>query len=141
MAGLVQRHVFNSVFSDSSIFGIYGTSPPEAAEPLVDAIVTEAINMAGPMKEGELRRAKNGLKSAVFMQLESRALLLEDIGRQVITHNKVRSPFEIAELIDQVTEEDVIRVAQKMLSTTPSIVAAGDLSTMPRYDVICGKFK
>jgi len=131
---------FNSVFSDSSIFGIYGTCGPEYAEELAAVVVDEALKMAGPMKDGELRRAKNQLKSAVFMQLESRNLLLEDIGRQVIVYNKVRSPYEIAEQIDRVTQEDVIRVAQKMLKTTPSVVTAGDLSTMPRYDIICQKF-
>jgi len=97
--------------------------------------------MAGPVREEELNRAKNQLKSALFMQLESRSLLLDDIGRQMLIYNKVQSPQEIAQIIDKVTDKDIIRVATQMLKTNPSMAAAGDLSKVPRYDDISNEFK
>lgn len=132
---------FNSIFADSAIFGIYGTAKPEEAAHLVSILSQEATRMAGPVDPEELQRAKNALKSSVFMQLESRFLQLEDLGRQVITYGKVDTPEQIASLIDQVTAADITRVASDMLDTTPSVAAYGDLTYLPRYDAIAKAFK
>jgi processing peptidase subunit alpha len=131
---------FNSINSDSSLFGIYGTSNAENSAQLADVIVDEYAKAASaPCGEQELVRAKNALKSAVYMQLESRAMALDDVGRQLLTYNKVNSPHYIAQLIDKVSPQDITRVAQKMLKTQPTIAAAGDLSFLPRYDQITQK--
>jgi len=127
---------FNSIFTDSALFGIYGSSVPDKAKNLVDAMTKEFIRMTGPVEEQELGRAKSQLKSAIFMQLESRVLKLEDIGRQIMTYGKVQSPEELCKLIDQVTSEDLQRVATNMLKTPLSVAAIGDLSSTPRYDII-----
>jgi len=132
---------FTSIHSDSSLFGFYGTCDPTKAPELVDTLVEESKKMAGEVGEVELQRAKNQLKSAVFMQLESRSLLLDDMGRQLLTYNKVQTPQEIGKLIDQVSQGDIVRVAEKMLQTNPSVAAAGDLSHLPRYDNIVNKLK
>jgi processing peptidase subunit alpha len=127
---------FNSIFSDSSLSGFYGMCAPNDAGALAEVLVVEAKKMAGPVDSVELDRAKKQLKSAVYMQLESRALQLEDIGRQVVTYGEVKSPDAIASQIDQVTEADIQGVAAKMLKTQPAIAAYGNLSYLPRYDVI-----
>jgi processing peptidase subunit alpha len=132
---------FNSIFTDSSLFGIYATCAPEKAKNLVDSISKEALNMAGPVRADELSRAKSQLKSAIYMQLESRALKLEDIGRQVMTYGRVQTPQQICQLIDSVNSEDIQRVAKKMLSTPLSLAAFGDLAHLPRYDLIQRSFK
>ena len=38
------------------------------------------------VKDEELQRAKRGALSSVLMNLESRAVLAEDIGRQILTY-------------------------------------------------------
>ena len=132
---------FNSIFSDSSLFGIYATCFPDKSKNLIDTISKEAMNMAGPVKAEELARAKAQLKSAVYMQLESRQLKLEDIGRQVAIYGRIQSPKQITALIDGVQAEDIQRVAKNMLSSPLSIAAMGDLSYLPRYDQIQRNFK
>lgn len=132
---------FNLIFSDSSLFGTYGTCAPNVAGHLVNVISQEAVKMAGPVDATELLRAKNQLKSGVFFQLESRGLQLEDIGRQVITYNKFQTPQQIAEQIDAITEEDIRRVASNLLKTAPSVAAFGDCSFLPRYETIADHFK
>jgi len=131
---------FNSINTDSSLFGIHGTSSPEYAEQLAYTLTEECAKMSvADITPTEVMRARNQLKAAVFMQLESRALLMDDVGRQLLTYNSVKSAPELAQLIDAVTADDLRRVAVKMLSTKPTICAAGDLSKLPSYDQIVQK--
>lgn len=132
---------FNSIFTDSSLFGIYGTSLPDKSSKLVDVMTRELIRMSGPVDATELRRAKNQLRSAVYMQLESRTLKLEDVGRQVMTYGKVQTPADISAQIEAVQADDIQRVAKAMLQTPLSVAAAGDLSHLPRYEQIQRAFK
>jgi processing peptidase subunit alpha len=131
---------FNTIFNDSSLFGFYGTCAPQESSQLAALLTEQALEMAGPVAPVELSRAKNQLKSAVYMQLESDALQLEDIGRQVLTYDTVKSPHEISALIDEVTEADIKRVATNMLSTNPSICAYGNVSYVPRFETIAASF-
>lgn len=55
----------------------------------------------------ELQRAKNALKSSIWMNLESRAVVLEDIGRQFIMSGKVMSGEELCRKVDAVTSQDI----------------------------------
>lgn len=132
---------FNSIFDDSSLFGIYGSCAPQDAAHLVNVISQEALNTSEAVDATELSRAKNQLRSAVLMQLEQRGMQFEDIGRQVSTYGEVRSPTQICAQIDAVTEKDIRGVAAKMLATTPSVAAYGNLSALPRYDVIARSFQ
>jgi processing peptidase subunit alpha len=127
---------FNSIFNDSSLFGIYATCTPEKLKLVCEALIAELKKCTGSFTPIEVTRGKQQLKSAVHMQLASRSLRLEDIGRQVMTYGKIQTPEEISNLIEKVTEQDLQRVAQKMLATPPSIAAIGDLSHLPRYDQI-----
>jgi processing peptidase subunit alpha len=132
---------FNSIHTDSGLFGIYGNSVAEKSDAMVDVIVKELHRMSGPVDAAELNRAKSLLKSSVFMQLESRNFKLEDIGRQLMTYGKVQTQQELAQLIDSVQPEDIQRVAKRMLSTPPTIAAAGNLRYIPSYDKIAKQFK
>lgn len=144
---VLQRHgwiesalSFNSIFADSSLFGIYGTAAPQHSAQLVDAISQAAATMGGQVGDVELSRAKNQLKSAVHMQLETRGLQLEDAGRQLMIYGRIKSAKEMCAEIDAVTSADIQRTAQAMLKTTPSVAAFGDLSYLPRYDVVAKRF-
>ena len=89
------------------------------------------------MSDIELERAKNMLKSMMFMQLESRLVLCEDIARQFVTYGKRDSPLEYVQKIEKVTAEDIMRVAQRMFEKPPAVGAVGhNLSTLPKFELI-----
>jgi processing peptidase subunit alpha len=132
---------FHSIFTDSSLFGIYGTCLPDKAGALADVMSKELLRMTGPIDAVELSRAKNQLRSAIYMQLESRALKLEDTGRQVITYGKVQTAQELSAVIESVTVADLQRVAAALLKTPVTIAATGDLTSLPRYEQIQRAFK
>lgn len=63
------------------------------------------------VKPIELSRAKNMLKSMMYMQLESRLVLCEDIARQFVTYGKRESPISISsKVIHRKTRHYLIRL-------------------------------
>ncbi|XP_002736805.2 mitochondrial-processing peptidase subunit alpha-like, partial [Saccoglossus kowalevskii] len=124
-------------YEDSGIFCIHASANPAMLKELVEIIVKEFVNMAGNVEFMELCRAKTQLKSMLMMNLESRPIVFEDVGRQVLAMGYRKPPEEFCRLIDSVTEDDIIRVATRMLRTKPSVAAMGDLKKMPDFVDIC----
>lgn len=130
---------FDSIFSDTSIFGIRGSSKPEEGKELVDVLCTELTNMTQVSAE-ELDRAKALMKEGLLMQIETRAARFEDAGRQLLTYNKIKSIEELCSSIDAVSAADVQRVATNLLKTKLSFAAYGNLLKVPRYDQVAKRF-
>lgn len=70
------------------------------------------------------------------MNLESRPILFEDIGRQVLTYGARTPPEVLIQQIDAVTAKDLNDAASAMLKSPPSVVVYGDTTCVPRYDLI-----
>lgn len=82
---------FHHIYTDSSLFGLFasfvpspggrhGNSPTQLLPHLVHQL---SLLLYRPVPTSELNRAKNQLKSSLVMALESRAVEVEDLGRQV----------------------------------------------------------
>uniref|UniRef100_A0A8C1M8K5 Mitochondrial-processing peptidase subunit alpha n=1 Tax=Cyprinus carpio TaxID=7962 RepID=A0A8C1M8K5_CYPCA len=99
-------------------------------------ITREFIQMTGTAGEMELERAKTQLKSMLMMNLESRPVIFEDVGRQVLATGKRKLPHELCELISNVTASDIKRVTTKMLRSKPAVAALGELTELPSYEDI-----
>ena len=63
----------------------------------------------------EFNRAKSQLKSMLMMNLESRPVIFEDLARQVLAQGHREEPEKYIQKINQVTPQDIQRVAEKML--------------------------
>lgn len=81
---------FHHIYTDSSLIGLFASclppttrrakSPSQVLPHLVHQI---SLLLHEPIKPAELSKAKNQLKSSLVMALESRAVEVEDLGRQV----------------------------------------------------------
>nr|XP_054769896.1 mitochondrial-processing peptidase subunit alpha-like isoform X1 [Lytechinus pictus] len=120
-------------YEDSGIFCIQASSHPSMVRELIEVIVREFVYMAGRVEEVELCRAKRQLQSMLMMNLESRPVVFEDIGRQVLATGTRKHPREYVELIEKVTAADIKRVASRMLQSQPSVAALGDLTKLPDH--------
>ena len=77
------------------------------------------------------------LKCNVLTQLESRLVLFEDIGRQILTYGKREDAATMCAKIDAVTKEDIRRVVQKAMKKPPTLATVGiDIKNVPRVDEI-----
>lgn len=131
----------NSSYEDTGLFYIQSSSDPSQLKNLVDIVIHEFKNIAeGAMSRDELARAKRQLISMLWLNLEIRPIVFEDIARQVLSSGYRRQPKQLIKKIESVTEEDIKRVASKMLKTTPAVACLGDLKNMPSYEYISSKF-
>ncbi|XP_072016851.1 LOW QUALITY PROTEIN: mitochondrial-processing peptidase subunit alpha-like [Amphiura filiformis] len=126
----------NHAYEDGGLFCIQASAHPSKLKDVVEALVKEFVNLTAPISDVELSRAKRQLQSMLMMNLESRAIVFEDIGRQVLSNNERKQPEEYIDLIGKVTVEDIQRVAFRMLHSKPSVAAVGDLKMLPNYEDI-----
>jgi len=127
---------YNHAYGDSGIFCIHASSHPSQIAELVDVITREFVGMAGIIQESELARAKTQLQSMLLMNLESRPVVFEDIGRQVLATGIRKRPEEFMEKIRAIKAEDIQWVASRMLRSIPSVAALGNLKRLPDYQSI-----
>ena len=132
--------VFNSFYSGTGLFGVYGAAPPSSMGALVAAVVDELKKMGASITGEELSRAKNQLTSSLLMNLESRPVLFEDIGRQTLVYGSRVPPEQLVEEIAAVSAADISSVTTMMLKSPPSIAVYGDATSVPRYDLIAKQF-
>jgi processing peptidase subunit alpha len=64
------------------------------------------------LNQVEVNRAKNQLRSSLLMNLESRMVELEDLGRQVQVHGHKVPVLEMTRKIDELTVDDLRKVAR-----------------------------
>lgn len=130
----------NASYEDSGLFYIQSSSEPAQLKNLVDIVINEFNNIAqGPMYKEELARAKKQLISMLWLNLEIRPIVFEDIARQVLSTGFRRQPKQLIEKIERVSEEDIRRVASKMLTKPPTVACLGNLKNLPPYDYIKSK--
>ena len=122
---------YNHAYVDAGLFCIHASCHPSQLRDLVNVIVKETFDMMNKIPEIELKRAKAQLQSMLLMNLEARPVVFEDVARQVLASGFRRSPRFYINKINDVTAEDVIQVATKMLRSKPAVAALGDIKQLP----------
>ncbi|KIW64489.1 hypothetical protein PV04_09418 [Phialophora macrospora] len=112
---------FNHSYTDSGLFGIAGACEPGRVGHMVDVICRElqALTLESGFSSlnlAEVNRAKNQLRFSLLMNLESRLVELEDLGRQVQVHGRKVGVKEMCEKIDALTVDDLRRVATQIFT-------------------------
>ncbi|OAP62866.1 hypothetical protein AYL99_02093 [Fonsecaea erecta] len=112
---------FNHSYTDSGLFGIAGACEPGRVGHMVDVICRElqALTLESGFSSlniAEVNRAKNQLRFSLLMNLESRLVELEDLGRQVQVHGRKVGVKEMCEKIDALTVADLRRVATQIFT-------------------------
>ncbi|OJD12054.1 hypothetical protein AJ78_07296 [Emergomyces pasteurianus Ep9510] len=108
---------FNLSYTDSGIFGISASCVPSRITAMVEVICRELHALTtdsrfSALEPAEVNRAKNQLRSGLLMNLESRMVELEDLGRQMQVHGRKVGVREMCARIDALTADDLRRVAR-----------------------------
>ncbi|KAL2156300.1 hypothetical protein VTH82DRAFT_1045 [Thermothelomyces myriococcoides] len=111
---------FNHSYTDSGLFGIAASCYPGRTTAMLQVMCRElqALTLdAGysALNPVEVARAKNQLRSSLLMNLESRMVELEDLGRQVQVHGRKIAVREMTRKINALTVQDLRRVARKVV--------------------------
>ncbi|KAH5763533.1 hypothetical protein HBI16_167260 [Parastagonospora nodorum] len=141
---------FNHSYTDSGLFGIAASCAPSHVAQMLEVMCRELKSLGdetgyAALKAGEVQRAKNQLRSSLLMNLESRMVELEDLGRQVQVHGRKVGVREMCRKIEAVTVEDLRRVARHVFggevrnvgegSGAPTVVLQeGEMEGLKRRD-------
>ncbi|CAN8097483.1 unnamed protein product [Discula destructiva] len=111
---------FNHSYTDSGLFGIAGACYPGRTARMLEIMCRELRSLAldtgfAALGEVEVARAKNQLRSSLLMNLESRMVELEDLGRQVQVHGRKIPVHEMTRKISELTIADLRRVAKMVV--------------------------
>jgi len=110
---------FNHSYTDSGLFGISASCSPTRTAQMLEVMCRElqALTLDSgytSLQPQEVNRAKNQLRSSLLMNLESRMVELEDLGRQVQVHGRKIAVKEMCEKIEALTVDDLRRVAKQV---------------------------
>lgn len=114
---------FNHSYTDSGLFGISASCAPARVGQMTEVLCRELHALTldsgySALQQAEVSRAKNQLRSSLLMNLESRMVGLEDLGRQVQVHGKKTSVREMCQKIEEVTITELRRVAKQVFTGT-----------------------
>lgn len=130
----------NSIYNSTGLVGIFASAESGQAGEMVDVLCSEMLAVAKGVPEAELERAKSAAVSSVLMNLESRAVVAEDIGRQVLTYGHRKPVGEFVAEIRGLKAADLTAAVTKLLKTPPSMAVLGDIAHVARYDQVLKRF-
>ena len=124
---------FSQSMSDGGLFSIYaGTGPDEASE-VVPVICEEVRKVMKSVTVEEVRRSRAQIKAGILMGLESTNARCEQLARQLMVHGRIQSIEEVVAKIEAVDEAAVVKVANRLFTSTPTFAAIGPLETVTDY--------
>tara|TARA_R110002073_G_scaffold66926_2_gene166839 strand:- start:3289 stop:4548 length:1260 start_codon:yes stop_codon:yes gene_type:complete len=138
--GLVYSiYSYQSAYADGGLFGVYaGTGSGEVTE-LMPLIADELNKVRLSVDEDEVARARAQLKASILMSLESTSSRCEQLARQMLIYGRPVPAEEIVAKVDAVTADDVVRVAERLFSTKPTLSAIGPLANLEADDTFAAR--
>ncbi len=143
-AFLESAEAFTSFADEGGLFGVSAsTANPSRVKDLVKILGGQLAKLAlNQVSEIELSRARNMLKCNVLTQLESRLVIFEDMGRQVLAYGKREDAATTCAKIDAVSAQDIQSMVQTMLNESPTIASAGShLDQVPSHEEVSTWFR
>src|SRR5688572_5393135 len=104
-----------SAYRDAGNLTIYAGCASDAVEEVVDLCAAELkVLKQAPVSDAELRRAKDHLKGSLMLSLENTASRMSHLARQEIYFDRHFGLDETLAGVENVTAEDVQRVANEL---------------------------
>ncbi len=138
---------FTTFHTESGLLGMGGSSLPTKSRDVVRVLAEHFHKLAHDyVTDEELDRARNMLKCNVLSQLESRLVLFEDIGRQILTYGKREGTQQMCEKIDAVTKEDILKLCRNSIlgdsAKPPTLASVGDdIQNVPSQEEVARWFR
>lgn len=132
--GLVYSiYSFHQSFVDDGQFAIYAGTGPDDLPALVPVLCDCLRAVTSEIGARELARAKAQMRAGLLMGRESMLGRADQQARHLLTFGTELKIPEILEKIDAVTRENVIAMAQRIFSGTPTLAALGPLEKLEDY--------
>lgn len=121
--GLVYSiNTYETLYRQTGLFGVYAASNPENAQKVIDITFEEFKKLKEKgLTEDELKKAKSQIKGNLLIGLESTKFRAGRNARSELYFNKPFDTHEICKMVDEVTNEKIIKLINYIL--TPENIA------------------
>lgn len=110
---------FQSFYRAAGILGVYVGTRPATAEQASEAVRSELQRVATEgLGEGGLARIQQQVRGQVMLSLESTGSRLHRLASFALHDEPMRGLDDVLRKIDAVTEDDIMRVAERYLTPT-----------------------
>jgi len=129
----------SSPFRDFGIFYVYAGTEKKNLKNVIELTLEEFTKMKkSGLTEVEMKRAKEHLKGSMVLGLESSASRMSYIMRSEFYHDRIITIDEIFQKIDKVTNDDIVRIANKFFKDEYlTLTIIGDLKESPITKLVC----
>jgi predicted Zn-dependent peptidase len=107
-------HSYVTNYLDSGSFTVYAAVDPEDGIEALQVMIQELAQLRDGLPRAELQKAKEVSKGRLLLRMEDTRSVSSWLGAQELLWGEVKTPEEIVKAIDQVNEDDVQRVADKL---------------------------
>jgi predicted Zn-dependent peptidase len=115
-------------YADTGLFSIYAGTGRESAREVIRLTLEEIRRVCGePLGEAELRRAKDHLKGSIVLSLENTGARMSQLAREEIYFGRSFTLDELLSSIEEVTADDVQRIAAGLFRGRMAASVIGDL--------------
>jgi len=128
-----------SPFHDFGISYVYAGTSKENLKQVIDLILEQYTKFKTEgISQEELERGKEYLKGTLVLGLESTSSRMNWLAKSEFYYGKIKTIDEVFEKIDKVTQEDIIRLANKYFRNEYLTLAViGDLEELPIKEIRC----
>ncbi len=130
---------FNSSYTDTGMLSIFAGTDSSNLSKFLKSITMELKKLStSDLKEEEVNRVKERVKSQILMSRESVSSRVEALGHYYGAFNKYISKNELIERISAITTTDVKEAAKELLSQheKTTLAAIGEIKSLPSYDKV-----
>ena len=101
----------------------------------------ELVKLPDTITEEEINRAKARVRASLLMRAENISSHAESNALDLIVHHRIRSKEERIERVNQITKEDLARVAKTILAGKPTLSALGQIQHVMPYEEVINRLK
>lgn len=130
---------FAQMFSDAGVFGIYAGTAAEDVDEMLTVSCAALQDMKHDISDDEVERGKSQMRAAILMGQESVSGMTDSMVRQLLLFGHVRAPQDIADSVNALGKDDVVRVINRLTShATPAVSVIGPSDKVMSNDRLKG---
>ena len=121
-------HCFKEVFTDATLFGITAGLSPDKIHEFVPALKETAMSICEYIKDEEMERSKNQLKSHILMSKESNSYRVSNNINDLFVYGRLIKTDEIISVVDSLEKKDLINVMSSIFNSKSTLAVYGNVS-------------